>query len=181
MLPRVIHPWKDLPVGKDPPRIVTAVVEIPGRSRNKYELDKASGHFRLDRVLSSAVHYPADYGIIPRTLHEDGDPLDILVYIEEPTFTGCMIDARPIGVMWMRDRGEPDDKVLAVSVDDPLMGDYHDISDLPAHYLREVAHFFGIYKDLEGRRVEVAGWDGAEAARRVVDECVARFQRDVDR
>jgi inorganic pyrophosphatase len=173
----MLHPWKDLPAGKSPPDVVTAVVEIPGGSRNKYELDKESGYFKLDRVLYSAVQYPADYGLIPRTLHEDGDPLDVLVYIDEPTFTGCMIDVRPIGILMMRDRGEPDDKLVAVPVNDPMTGDYHDIADLPKHYLREVAHFFGIYKDLEGKRVEVVSWATASDAKRMVLESMARYER----
>lgn len=173
----MIHPWKDLPPGRQPPDVVTAVVEIPGGSRNKYELDKDSGLFRLDRVLYSAVHYPADYGLIPRTLHEDGDPLDVLVYIEQPTFTGCLIDVRPIGVLRMLDRGEPDDKIVAVPVADPLTGDYFEVAGLPAHYLREVAHFFGIYKDLEGKRVEVVDWADAKDARRVIIESIERYAR----
>ena len=173
----VIHPWKDIPAGKNPPDVVTAVVEIPGGSRNKYELDKETGLFRLDRVLYSAVHYPAEYGLIPQTLHEDGDPLDILVYIKEPTFTGCLIDARPIGVLRMRDRGEPDDKIVAVSVNDPLTGEYTDVAGLPSHYLREVAHFFGIYKDLEGKRVEVVDWGNATEARSVIVDCMDRYSR----
>ena len=108
-----MNPWHDFPVGAHPPEIVTAVIEIPRGSRNKYELDKESGQFRLDRVLFSAVHYPGDYGLIPRTLHEDHDPLDIIVSINEPTFTGCQIDCRPLGVLKMLDRGEPDDKIIA--------------------------------------------------------------------
>ena len=115
----MINAWHDLPAGPRPPDHVTAVVEIPRGSRNKYELDKVTGLLRLDRVLYSAVHYPGDYGFIPRTLHEDGDPLDILVMINEPTFPGCHIDCRPLGVLRMLDRGEPDDKVLAVPVNDP--------------------------------------------------------------
>jgi inorganic pyrophosphatase len=171
----VIHPWRDLSPGKAPPELVTAVIEIPARTRNKYELDKESGLFRLDRVLYSAVQYPGDYGLIPRTLHEDNDPLDVLVYIDEPTFTGCLIDVRPIGVLKMLDLGEPDDKILAVAVNDPLVKDYHDISDLPGHYLREVGHFFGIYKDLEGKRAEIVGWEDAESARRVITDSIERY------
>jgi inorganic pyrophosphatase len=171
------NPWTDLPTGKSPPDIVTAIVEIPSGSRNKYEIDKESGYFKLDRVLYSAVHYPADYGFIPKTLHEDGDPLDVLVYIDEPTFTGCMIDVRPIGVLRMRDRGDPDDKIIAVPVNDPMTGDYHEIADLPKHYLREVEHFFGIYKDLEGKRVEVLDWSNAAEAKKMVLESVARFAK----
>jgi inorganic pyrophosphatase len=127
----MIHPWRDLPPGRNPPEEVTAVIEIPRGSRNKYELDKELGMFKLDRVLYSAVHYPGDYGFIPRTLHEDGDPLDILVRINEPTFPGCLIDVRPIGVLKMLDRGEPDDKILAVPSHDPQHNEYFDIADLP--------------------------------------------------
>lgn len=173
----VIHPWHDLPVGKQVPHEVTAIIEIPNGSRNKYELDKASGLFRLDRVLYSAVHYPGDYGFIPRTLAEDGDPLDILVLIDERTFPGCQIDARPIAVLHMRDRGEPDEKILAVPAEDPLQNEAHDLSDLPEHRLREIAHFFQVYKDLEGRRVEIVGWEGSAAAMHVVLAAVERYDR----
>ena len=166
----MINLWRDLSSGSNPPEIITAVVEIPSGSRNKYELDKESGLIRLDRVLYSAVHYPGDYGFIPRTLAEDGDPCDVLVLLNEPTFPGCQIDARPIGVLRMLDRGEPDDKILAVPCHDPFYGEYFDIADIPQHYLREVEHFFGIYKDLEGKRMEVLGWAKSEyAAQAVVD------------
>jgi inorganic pyrophosphatase len=173
----VIHPWKDLAPGKEPPEVVTAVIEIPQGARNKYELDKDSGMFRLDRVLYSAVHYPGDYGLIPRTLHEDNDPLDVLVMIKEPTFTGCLIDVRPVGVLTMLDKGEPDDKILAVPCDDPAHGEYFDIADLPQHYLREIEHFFAIYKDLEGKRVEILGWQKSEVAMRVIEESIERYAK----
>ena len=171
----MIHPWRDLPPGKHPPEEVTALIEIPSGSRNKYELDKDSGLMRLDRVLYSAVHYPGDYGFIPRTLHEDGDPCDILVLVNEPTFPGCQIDARPIGVLMMLDRGEPDDKILAVPCNDPYYGEYFDIADIPQHYLKEVEHFFYIYKDLEGRRVQTVGWEKSEKAMRVIMDSIARY------
>jgi inorganic pyrophosphatase len=171
----VINPWHDLPAGIHPPELVTALIEIPSGSRNKYELDKQSGLIRLDRVLYSSMHYPGDYGFIPRTLHEDGDPLDILVRINEPTFPGCQIDCRPLGVLKMLDRGEPDDKIIAVPSNDPYYHDYFDIADLSQHYLREVEHFFHIYKDLEGRRVEIVGWEKSEMAARVISESIARY------
>ena len=173
----MIHLWRDLSPGPAAPEMVTAIVEIPRGSRNKYELDKESGLLRLDRVLYSAVHYPGDYGFIPRTLHEDGDPLDILVAIDEPTFPGCLMDARPIGVLRMLDRGEPDDKTLAVGAHDPRRGEYFDIADLPQHFLKEVEHFFSIYKDLEGKRVEILGWEKSGEAMRVVMESVERYDR----
>jgi inorganic pyrophosphatase len=171
----VIHPWRDLPPGKHPPEEVTALIEIPSGSRNKYELDKDSGLMRLDRVLYSAVHYPGDYGFIPRTLHEDGDPCDILVLVNEPTFPGCQIDARPIGVLMMLDRGEPDDKILAVPSNDPYYSEYFDIADIPQHYLKEVEHFFHIYKDLEGRRVQTVGWEKSVKAMRVIMDSIGRY------
>ena len=171
----MIHPWRDLPPGKHPPEEVTAVIAIPSGSRNKYELDKDSGLMRLDRVLYSAVHYPGDYGFIPRTLHEDGDPCDILVLVNEPTFPGCQIDARPIGVLMMLDRGEPDDKILAVPSNDPYYSEYFDIADIPQHYLKEVEHFFHIYKDLEGRRVQTVGWEKSVKAMRVIMDSITRY------
>ena len=158
---------------------MTALVEIPSGSRNKYELDKESGLLRLDRVLFSAVHYPGDYGFIPRTLAEDHDPCDILVLVNEPTFPGCQIDARPIGVLMMTDRGEPDDKILAVPINDPFFGEYFDIADIPQHYLKEVEHFFHIYKDLEGKRVQTVGWEKSDGAMRVIREGIERYSGEV--
>ncbi|MEP6762981.1 MAG: inorganic diphosphatase [Gemmatimonadaceae bacterium] len=172
----MIHnPWHDQPPGKHPPELVTAIIEIPAGSRNKYELDKETGHIKLDRVLYSAVHYPGDYGFIPQTLHEDGDPLDILVRINEPTFPGCQIQCRPIGVLRMLDRGEPDDKVLAVPSDDPYHNEYFDIADMPSHYLKEIEHFFHIYKDLEGKRCEMIGWEKSESAMQVIEQSIKRY------
>ena len=172
----MIHAWRDIPPGPNPPELVTAVIEIPAKSRNKYELDKETGLLKLDRVLYSSVHYPGDYGFIPRTLHEDGDPLDILVRINEATFPGCQIDVRPIGVLKMLDRGEPDDKVLAVPCHDPFHHEVLDLDDMPQHYLKEVEHFFHVYKDLEGKRVQILGWSGAATAMQVIRESVARYE-----
>jgi inorganic pyrophosphatase len=169
--------WRDLPPGPRAPEVVTAVIEIPAKSRNKYELDKDSGLLKLDRVLYSAVHYPGDYGFIPRTLHEDNDPMDILVRINEPTFPGCMIEARPIGVLRMLDKGEPDDKILAVPTNDPFHNEYYDIADIPQHYLKEVEHFFHIYKDLEGKRVQILGWEKSEVAMEMINVSVDRYTR----
>jgi len=171
----VIHMWRDLPPGPKAPEVVTAVIEIPAKSRNKYELDKDSGLLKLDRVLYSAVHYPGDYGFIPRTLHEDGDPMDILVRINEPTFPGCLIEARPIGVLRMLDKGEPDDKILAVPTNDPFHNEYYDIADIPQHYLKEVEHFFHIYKDLEGKRVQILGWEKSEVAMAMINVSIERY------
>lgn len=172
----MLNLWHDLPAGQHVPDSITAVIEIPSGSRNKYELDKVSGQFRLDRVLFSAVHYPGDYGFIPRTLHEDHDPLDIIVSINEPTFPGCQIDCRPLGVLKMLDRGEPDDKIIAVPSNDPFYNEYFDIADLSQHYLKEVEHFFHIYKDLEGRRVEIVGWEKSDVAMQVIQDSIIRYE-----
>ena len=171
----MINYWRDLSPGAHPPEVLTAVIEIPFGSRNKYELDKATGLMKLDRVLYSAVHYPGDYGFIPRTLHEDGDPLDVLVLVKEQTFPGCLIDVRPIGVLNMLDRGEPDDKILAVPMHDPYHQEFFDIADIPQHLLKEVEYFFATYKDLEGKRVQIRGWQKSEIAMRIVNESIARY------
>jgi inorganic pyrophosphatase len=167
--------WHDLTPGTNTPHEVSAIIEIPSKSRNKYELDKDTGQLKLDRVLYSAVHYPGDYGFIPRTLAEDGDPADILVRINESTFPGCMIDARPIGVLRMLDRGDPDDKILAVPCHDPFYHDMRELEDISQHYLKEIEHFFHIYKDLEGKRVQVLGWETADSARRIIQESIDRY------
>ncbi len=157
--------WHDLEPGSEAPDVVNVIVEIPKGSRNKYEFDKRIGTFKLDRVLYSAVQYPGDYGFFPQTFYDDGDPLDVLVMTNLPTFTGCWVEARPIGLFRMLDKGEQDDKVLAVLEYDPFFSDYRDYNDLPSHYLKEVEHFFQVYKDLEGTRVEPVGWEGASVAR----------------
>ena len=173
----MINAWRDISPGPQAPELVTAIIEIPRGSRNKYELDKETGMMKLDRVLYSAVHYPGDYGFIPRTLFEDGDPLDVLVRINEPTFPGCMVEVRPIGVLKMLDKGEPDDKILAMPANDPFHNEYYDIADIPQHYLAEIEHFFHIYKDLEGKRVHILGWEKSEVAMRVITESIERYSR----
>jgi inorganic pyrophosphatase len=171
------HPWHDIPVGSDPPERVTAVIEIPANERNKYELDKKLGIFRLDRVLFSAVQYPGDYGFLPRTLADDGDPLDVLVLLTIPVFTGCLVETRPVGLFQLLDRGVPDEKVLAVAVGDPYSEGIHDLADIPPHYLREVEHFFRVYKDLEGTRTESRGFENAAAARSAIARSMDAYVR----
>lgn len=147
-----------LPVGPKPPQVVNAIIEIPRGGSNKYEYDSALGVFRLDRVLYSAVHYPAAYGFIPSTLADDGDATDILVLTTEPTFTGALIEARPVGMLRMRDEAGEDEKVLSVPVVDPRFDQVRELADVPPHLLREIEHFFRVYKDLEGKHVETFGW-----------------------
>jgi len=169
------NPWHDLPTGPNPPDQLTVFVEIPRGSRNKYELDKDSGQLKLDRVLYSAVHYPGDYGFLPRTFAGDHDPLDALVILTVPTFPGCCITVRPIGLFRMSDREEMDEKVLCVPELDPLYAGYRDVSDVPQHFLKEVEHFFSIYKDLEGGRITPIGWSDASAAKQVIGEAMTRY------
>jgi len=172
----IMNLWRELPPGPQAPDVVFCIVEIPKGSRNKYEYQEDMGVIKLDRVLYSSIHYPGDYGIIPRTFCEDGDPLDILVMTNQPTFPGCLIEARPIGVFHMRDAGLPDDKVLAVPATDPLFHGYRDIADIPRHFLAEVAHFFQVYKDLEMIRIEPLGWEPAAAAKEVIAEAIQLYE-----
>lgn len=160
-----INLWHELSPGPNPPDIVYAVIEVPKGSRNKYEYSKRAGVIKLDRVLYSSLHYPGDYGFIPQSYFADEDPLDILVMVNAPTFSGCVIEARPIGMFKMIDRGEADYKILAVPATDPNFNDYHDLSDVPNHFPNEVMHFFMTYKQLEGVTVENQGWTGAEEAK----------------
>lgn len=149
--------------------IVEALIEIPAGSQNKYEFDKEKGMLRLDRVLYSPVHYPTDYGYVPETLEEDGDPIDILVMITNPTVPGCIIDARVVGVLSMQDDKGVDNKLLGVPVSDPRFVHVHDLADVPPHVLREIEHFFRTYKDLEGKGVAIRGWYGRQQAARVLE------------
>lgn len=160
--------------GPDIPDVVNAIVEIPKGRRCKFEVDKKTGLFKLDRYLYSSSMYPGDYGFIPQTLAEDGDPLDVLVMVNEPTFTGCLIEARPLGLFKMTDKGANDFKVLAVPAEDPIFAEYDDLWRVPPHFLREVEHFFATYKQLEGTVVKPLGWDSAATAR---DEIISSIKR----
>jgi inorganic pyrophosphatase len=171
--------WHELPPGPEPPDVIYVVVEIPKRSRNKYEYDEQSGFVKLDRVLYSSLHYPGDYGFIPRTLYDDDDPLDVLVHINEPTFPGCVIEARPLGIFRMRDKGVPDDKILAVPATDPLFDEMRKLSDIPAHYLEEVTHFFTVYKDLQHVRVEAMGWEEREIAGQEIERAINLYAQSL--
>lgn len=154
----------ELPPGDEAPTIVNVVVEIPKGTRNKIEYDPAAAVFRLDRVLYSPVHYPGDYGFIPGTLSNDGDALDALVLVTDPTFTGCVLQARPIGVLEMRDEMGYDEKILTVPAHDPRFEEIGDISHLPDHLLTEVQYFFEVYKDLEGKETALLGWHPKKVA-----------------
>ncbi len=171
----MFHPWHEMEAGPDAPARMNVVVEIPRGSRNKYELDKQTGMFKLDRLLYSSVHYPGDYGFFPQTYAQDDDPLDAIVMTTVPTFPGCVIEVRPIGIFRMTDRDEMDEKVLCVPARDPLYDEFRDLGDVAPHFLKEVEHFFTIYKDLEGVRVHPMGWEDEKSARGVIVECMARY------
>ncbi len=166
----------DIDPGPRAPEVVHVVVEIPRGSRNKIEYDATLGAFRLDRVLYASVYYPGDYGFIPGTLAPDGDPLDVLVLVSEPTFSGCVLAARPIGVLDMRDEKGVDEKVLAVPVRDPRFDETLDLPDLPRHLLEEVEYFFDIYKELEHKVSATGGWAGAERAHRIIERDIATYR-----
>lgn len=169
--------YMNISPGSDIPRVVNAIIEIPKGGRNKYELDKKTGLFRLDRYLYTSSHYPGDYGLIPQTLAQDGDPLDILVMVNEPTFSGCLIETRVIGLFKMKDKGFNDYKVLGVPNRDPLFAEFHELDDVPKHFLREVAHFFKTYKQLEKIKIQVQGWASADHAIREVKLSVDRYKK----
>jgi inorganic pyrophosphatase len=157
------------------------IVEIPKGSRNKYEYDPKLGAIKLDRFISASVVYPTDYGYVPETLAPDGDPLDVLVCVSEPTFPGCIVEAKAIGLFQMSDEKGPDDHVVCVPVDDPGWNYFEDVDDLPGQLRAEIGHFFTVYKDLDpDRHSEVKGWAGREAALEAIEKArqAAQEQRD---
>lgn len=154
---------------------VDVLVEVPQGSRNKYEMDPKAGRIRLDRMLFTSTRYPLDYGFITDTLAEDGEPLDALVCLDEPTFPGCLVTVRPVAVFWMLDENGPDAKVLTVCAHDPRMADIRDLSDVPGYLTAEISHFFDIYKEIEpGKSSDVRGWQDRAAAERIIKEAQSR-------
>lgn len=173
-----MHPWHEVEIGVEAPEVVTAVIEVPKGSKIKYELDKKSGLIKVDRILFSSVHYPSNYGFIPRTLCEDRDPLDILVLGQEATVPLALMRARPIGVMKMEDQGEADDKIIAVHADDPEFSHFRSIQELPPHWIKQVKRFFEDYKALEMKTVKVNEFLGPKEAIQVVKEAIEMYSRD---
>jgi inorganic pyrophosphatase len=154
--------------GPDCPEIVRMIVEIPKNSGNKYEYDGELGVFRLDRALYSPMHYPGDYGFVPGTLAADGDPLDVLALVEEPSFPGCLIEVRPVGILNMVDNEEADQKIVAVPNRNPRYDEVHTMDQIFPHVRREIEHFFTIYKELEGKKTQMQGWGRPMEAREVI-------------
>jgi len=169
------HPWHDVTPGQHLPGAFTAVIEIPMGSSVKYELDKETGLLRLDRILYSAVFYPANYGFIPQTLAEDGDPLDVLVLCQEPVAPLTLVNSRAIGLMTMMDSGKRDHKVLAVAVDDPEYDGFKEAGELPAHRLSMLRRFFQDYKTLERKAVDVDEFQPCQTALPVIEDALAQY------
>ncbi len=165
-----------IPPGTGEPSVANMIVEIPKGRRTKFEVDKRYGLIKMDRYLYSSAVYPGDYGFVPQTLAEDGDPSDILVMVNEPTFAGCLIEARVVGIFKMKDKGQNDFKLLAVPNNDPLFANIRKLGDVPSHYLREVEHFFSTYKQLEGATVEPLGWASHEEGAVEVRSSIERFR-----
>lgn len=173
----MIHPWHDVTPGEDIPQEFNSVIEIPFGSSVKYELDKASGLIKLDRILYSAVYYPANYGFVPQTLAEDDDPLDVLVLCQETVVPLTLIHARTIGLMTMIDAGKKDHKIIAVATEDPEFNSYREASEMPAHRLTMLRRFFQDYKQLEGKAVEVDEIQPAREAFPIIEDALARYSR----
>ena len=176
----MVHPWHDVSPGKEVPRDFQAVIEIPLGSNLKYELDKPTGLLKVDRVIHSAVFYPANYGFIPQTYAEDNDPLDVLVLCQEAVQPLALIKARAIGVMTMVDGGATDDKIIAVATNDPEFSEYLEARDLPGHRLLVLKRFFQDYKQLEGKQVQVEEILPAYAALNVIEKALKRYQENKD-
>ena len=172
----VLHPWHSVTPGENAPRVVTAIIEIPEGSRCKYEIDKATGLLRLDRIIYSSFHYPINYGFIPQTYGGDKDPLDILVITSLPVVPLTMMDAKVIGVMQMIDQGESDDKIIAVAANDPTVNHYNNIEELQPHFFDELRHFFEEYKKLEKKEVKVEEFGDKTKAIAIVKEAIDYYK-----
>lgn len=169
--------WKKVPSGRNPPEIINVIVETPKGSKNKYEVSKEYDCILLDRVLHSSVVFPHAYGLIPRTYFDDDDPMDAMVMLSEPTFPGCVVEARPIGVLRINDEKGKDDKILAVATTDPRLSEYIELEDVPQHYLDEIVEFFKTYKKLEeGKHSDVQGWEGKQEALKEIDYALSLFR-----
>lgn len=169
--------WHDAPIGEAAPEIVDGIIEIPQNSKGKYEIDEETGMLRLDRVLFSAMRYPVNYGFIPQTFGEDNDPLDILVLSQVDIYPLCLVSSKVIGVLKMVDDGESDDKIIAVANDDMSVKHINSVDDLPDHFKKELINFFEDYKKLEGKSVQINGIEGKEAAIKIIESSIERYNQ----
>ena len=165
----------DLPIGDSSPEIVNVVIEIPADSKNKYEYDEKLHVIKLDRVGYSAMAHPYDYGFIPKTRSEDGDHLDAFVILDHSVFPGCLVAGRPVGMVKMIDDGEKDEKIICVPATDPRYAHIMELDQLSPHLPKEIQHFFEHYKDLQNKKTEITGWEGAEAAKQTIQEAQRTF------
>lgn len=168
----VNHPWHGAHYGDKAPQTVNALIEIPQGSRSKYEVDKATGLLKLDRVIYSSFHYPINYGFIPQTLGQDGDPLDVLVLCSQPIQSLCLVEATVIGNMQMMDTGQVDDKIIAVAAKDPSVNHYSKMEDLPQHFLLELRNFFEQYKVLENKKVAIDNFQDKDTACKIIKDAI---------
>lgn len=175
-----MHVWHDVSPERVTREQFLAMVEISKGSKNKYELDKATGHLILDRVLFTSTHYPQNYGFIPRTFARDFDPLDVLVLCSEAILPMSLVNAKPIGVLIMEDNGLPDEKIIAVAVDDPFYNCFDNITDIPSHIMEEIRHFFTVYKSLEGKDTVVEKVLDKQKAMDIIDECLASYKEKIE-
>lgn len=173
----ISHPWHGLHYGEKAPHIVNGLIEIPQGSRTKYEVDKASGLLKLDRVIYSSFHYPINYGFIPQTLGKDNDPLDILVLCSQSIQPLCIVESIVIGNMQMIDTGVPDDKIIAVAAKDPSVNHYKKVEDLPHHFLLELRNFFEQYKVLENKKVEIDNFQDETEAIKIIEEAIMSYKQ----
>ncbi len=174
----VKHPWHEVSTGDQPPELVNAIIEIPKGSRAKYEIDKDSGLIKLDRVIYASMYFPLNYGFIPQTLGEDRDPLDIVVLTQVTVVPLCLIPARVVGVMRMIDRGQADDKIIAVALQDASVSHIHRVEELPEYFRVELKHFFENYKALENKKVVVDEFQSREKAIQIIDEAIAFYKQE---
>ncbi|MEQ8241171.1 MAG: inorganic diphosphatase [Cyclobacteriaceae bacterium] len=173
----MMNPWHNVRIGTSSPQIVNGIIEIPKGSRAKYELDKDSGLLILDRVIYSSMYYPANYGFIPRTYCDDGDPLDILVLTQIVVDPLCIVPAKVIGAMQMLDQGEKDDKIIAVADGDMSVNHLNDISELPPHFIKELRNFFEDYKKLENKEVVIEDFQNRETAIQIVEKAIIDYNK----
>lgn len=175
-----MHIWHDVSPERVNRDSFLALIEISKGSKNKYELDKPTGHLILDRVLFTSTHYPQNYGFIPRTYARDFDPLDVLVLCSESILPMSLVNAKPIGVLIMEDNGLPDEKIIAVALDDPFYNHFNDITDIPSHIMEEIRHFFTVYKSLEGKDTVVEKVLNKERAMQIIDECLVAYKDKIE-
>ena len=175
-----MHSWHDVKISRITPTDFLAVIEISKGSKNKYELDKETGHLILDRVLFTSTHYPQNYGFIPRTFADDYDPLDVLVLCSESIIPMSLVECEPIGVLIMTDNGLNDEKIIAVAKNDPFYNGYKDISEVPSHIMDEIRHFFSVYKTLEGKATSVDVVKDRKVAEQIIADCLEKYHHDIE-